>query len=275
MPERLSRGREEVTELVHIAPIRRGLVQRGELPSPGICYADRLRTILEAFHRREDEGFPSVNRIFRGIHSAQWALLDGDSRLMLSVVFDGTFNDYMRALAREVPGMLGLIWSNCEGWKPVQGDPDQMIQFIRRYQVKVAFLYVHHPQLTVPDIDRLIHANVPAPASAEERLEKALQEYEARVVRTDTLKDPVFDSYQKFQLLIGSLYTKEELDLASNEAYGGRAARLRAKATATPPPTAPGMPGAVAAASQIPAATRETVGPFEWSNPGPEREMRS
>lgn len=264
MPERLSRGRKEVTELVHIAPIRRGLVQRGNLPSPRISYADRLRTILEAFHLREDQGFPSVNRIFRGIHSAQWALLDGDSRLMLSVVFDGTFNDYMRALARDVPSMLGLIWSNCEGWKPVQNDPDQMIQFIQRYQVRVPFLYLHHPQLTVPDIDRLIQAKVRAPASVEQRMEDALQEYEARA-KSESVDDPVFDSYQKFQLLIGALYSKEELDLASSEAYGGRVAKLREKAAATMPSARPDANG----------ASRDPMPPIERSNPGPEREIRS
>lgn len=149
----LSRGRHRVSELTHIAPIKPGFVREAEVQ---VRYADRLRLMLEASNAREDGGFPSAIRLFRGIHTAQWALIDADTRLLLNVVFDGDLHDYLRALAWTVPHLLELIWSNCVGWRPVHGDPDRLISFIESYQVRVNFLYVHHPQLTVPDVERLV-----------------------------------------------------------------------------------------------------------------------
>lgn len=137
-------------------------------------FANRLATILRGFHSREDKEFPSAIRLFRQIHSAKWALIDGGTRLLLSVVFDGDWADYMRGLAREVPAMLHLIWSNTVGWErdftslPPATRAESLMRFIREHQVSVSFLYLHHPRLTVRDIDSLL------PAERSESRERGL-----------------------------------------------------------------------------------------------------
>lgn len=245
MGEPLSRRRGEINEILHIAPIRRGLVpkeRRGEGSAP-ITYADRLKIILEAFQRREDAGFPGVIRTFRGIHTAEWALLDGDTRLLLSVVFDGDWFDYLAALTREVPGFLHLIWSNCEGWEPVDHAPEKLFRFIQAFQVRVSFLYAHHPELTVQDIDwllalrraaearQLLPALDPgvaaqlAPITPEERRDRALAAYERDVRAEGSDESSVDRAVRAFGGVMSSLYPAAEVAKAGCETFGDRYAR--------------------------------------------------
>jgi hypothetical protein len=251
MAESFVRGRGEIMEITHIAPVRRGIVPkelRGKASGP-ITYADRLKTILDAFQRREDRKFPSVIRLFRGIHVAKWALIDGDTRLLLDVVFDGHFRDYLRSLSHEVPAFLDLIWSNCEGWEPVAKNPDQLISFIEAYQVKVNFLYAHHPQLTVRDIDWLLElrAAVEAedlpdevrrklyqcisvqlePKSTADRQKALLQEFDQTKPETSrpapaqqVPRTPLEIAKGGFKKVIGSLYNDEAYRSAYRESFG-------------------------------------------------------
>src|SRR5688572_16474989 len=144
-----SRKRGQISELTHIAPIKQGYVFPPYAGVKPIRYADRLRTVLEAFNNREDLGAPGVIRLFRGIHNVKWALLDGDTRLMVNVVFDGDLHFYLRALARNTSGLLSVVWSNCEGWKDPHDDPKLLIDFIERHQVRANFFYAQYPELTV------------------------------------------------------------------------------------------------------------------------------
>ena len=228
-----SRTRGQISELIHIAPIKQGYVDGLPPGAPPVRWADRLRTTLEAFNGREDQGFPGVIRIFRGIHSAQWALLDGDTRLLLHVVFDGSLDSYLRALARDIPGMLNMIWSNCEGWEDPRNDAQLLIHFIDRHQVRANFFFAQHPQLTVPDVEGLLRlrdvvdSNTDvvcepcgralraelyrrgAPLSNAQRLKLALTQYGNAEL-----------SKHAFERLFGSLYTSQQLKDAIRETYG-------------------------------------------------------
>jgi predicted metal-dependent phosphoesterase TrpH len=46
-----SRGRGQISELIHLAPIKKGRIDATESAS-GLRYADRLRTVLEVFNAR-------------------------------------------------------------------------------------------------------------------------------------------------------------------------------------------------------------------------------
>lgn len=195
MAESISKKRGQLTELTHLVPIRAGLVPDDEWGKKGLprgSFADRLTIILRGFDSREDQGFPSAIRLFRQIHSAKWVLLDGGTRLLLSVVFDGDWGDYMRGLAREVPAMLHLIWSNTVGWErdfaslPIAQRSESLMHFIETHQVAVSFLYLHHPHLTVRDIDKLVSTESTEPreraiarelGSVAERREISLCDY--------------------------------------------------------------------------------------------------
>lgn len=152
--QRSSRG--ATSELTFIAPIR-----RGEVPDrSGIRHADRLRAVLEAFNARENAfaggaDVPLALRAFGGIHFAHLALVDGDSRLLFSVDFDGSMHDYLAGLSSEVPHLLHLIFSNCVGWEPVEDQPRKLVAFVESYQVKTNFWYAHAPELSVKDVEWL------------------------------------------------------------------------------------------------------------------------
>lgn len=193
--ESISKNRGQLTELTHLVPIRAGLVPANEWGTKGLSpssFANRLALILRGFDDREDKGFPSVIRLFRQIHSAKWLQLDGGTRLLLSVVFDGDWSDYMRGLAREVPAMLHLVWSNTVGWErnftslPAAQRSESLMHFIKTHQVAVSFLYLHHPHHTVRDIGRLVSAESNEPReraiareleSVAQRRERALRDY--------------------------------------------------------------------------------------------------
>jgi hypothetical protein len=164
VPESLSRARGVLGEITFIAPIRRGPVPDDEAPNTSprraIRFADRLRIVLEAFNDREDQydsvrtrRVPLALRAFGGIHFAHMALIDGETRLLFSVDFDGAPRDYLAGLANNVPWLLHLVFSNCEGWKPVENDPWQLIRFIEAHQVKTHFWYAHMPELTARDLE--------------------------------------------------------------------------------------------------------------------------
>jgi Dyp-type peroxidase family len=235
----------ELSEIVHLAPVKPGFIPDSELggaPQAPLSYADRLRRVLEAFNAREEQGFPSVIRLFRGIHSASWALVDGDTRLLLNVTFDGDWHHYLRALAYEVPGFLQLIWGNCVGWKRVNGNPEHLFEFIQAHQVRANFLYAHHPDLNVRDVEWLkqlrksvdglgdatasrqaLYAAVDralAPRSKAERLESALDEY-ARLAKAQLPgKDPIRIAKIAFEDTLKKLYPAADYALAYREAFG-------------------------------------------------------
>lgn len=235
MATSVSLTRGQVTELSHIAPIKQGTVPGHD----SLTYADRLSVVLDAFHAREVQGFPNVIRTFRGIHHASWALIDGDTRLLLNVVFDGDWHDYLRALALQVPGFLHLIWSNCDGWEQVDGKPELLFRFISAYQVRARFFYAHYPELTVPDTEWLTRLRgvvedrgqaggdpirqvekVLTPISVQDRRVRALGAYEQRKGEGALAR-----AYGVFAQFIGSLYTEDERDAALREAFSDAPAR--------------------------------------------------
>jgi hypothetical protein len=245
MPISVTKGRGQISELTHLVPIRRGSVPANELGAwegPAPSFANRLRIILKAFNDREDAGFPSVIRLFRGIHVSKWALIDGDTRLLLSVMYDGDFTDYMRALARDVPAMLHLVWSNTAGWEPFErsatGTPDleatrrnteRLLRFIRAHQVEVSFLYAHHPDLTVRDIEYLKQFKLALdgpPAQAAEALQRAIsKELEPFKVRQRALlerytEDELNEAKRRFGGVVGALYDAPSFQAAFRETFG-------------------------------------------------------
>lgn len=246
MPISVTKGRGQISELTHLVPIRRGTVPDSERGShPPLTFANRLRIILKAFNDREDAGFPSVIRLFRGIHVSKWALIDGDTRLLLSVMYDGDFTDYMRALARDVPAMLHLVWSNTVGWEPFERsatgaldleatrrNTERLMGFIRAHQVEVSFLYAHHADLTVRDVEYLkqfkrAYDREQAPAAAAKALESAIgRELEPFAVRQQALLRERFSDVEleaakrRFIGVVGALYDQASFQAALRETFG-------------------------------------------------------
>lgn len=223
-----SRSRGQISELTHIAPIKQGLIPG----STDMRYADRLRVVLETFNAREERGTPGVIRVFRGLHTASWALIDGDTKLLLSVVFDDDLHGYLRGLVREVPATLALVWSNCEGWADPADDPQILIDFIERYQVRMSFFYAQYPELTVPDVEELLQLKA-AYAKADVALPstRALQSELHRAmtpVSNATRIDRLFKVYgererleESVWALFNSLYDEKLVERVHRETFGG------------------------------------------------------
>lgn len=242
-------SRAEISELMHIAPIRRGMTAAER----SLPFADRLRLVLRAFNDRETQGFPNVIRLFGGIHSSHWAMIDGDTRLLLCVVFDGKWHDYLRLLARDTPALLHLIWSNCEGWVPLYDDIDaaprspeqqaraseRMFEFVDAFQVPLSFWFAHSPRLTVRDVEwleELRHAtdegggdraqlyadaiHVSRPLSRQERLEQALQRYDRGEIPGQVRGEHLLAKAQQGFQHLRPLYQEAEYLAAYREAFG-------------------------------------------------------
>ena len=153
-----SRTNGRVTEITHIVPFKQG----GPRALNGIRYADRCRALLESFQKLEAEGFTSPVRRFSGIHFARWQLIDGDTRLLFTTNFDGSWEDYIGAFVRQIPWSLGLIWTNCENYPLDRKSGDRLIpgaadytlfsRFVKRYQVPAGLFYAQHGDLTIRDV---------------------------------------------------------------------------------------------------------------------------
>jgi hypothetical protein len=149
-----SRRRGAASEITFIAPVKRGNVTDSKY---NISYSDRLKRVLSVFNDRED-GFDGVApiplglRAFEGIHFAHLVLIDGDTRFLFAVNFDGSASNYLAGLSTDVPWLLHLVFSHCVGWNPVNDKPDVLIRFIERHQVETNFWYAHDPVVSVRDI---------------------------------------------------------------------------------------------------------------------------
>ena len=228
-----SRGRGQISELVHLAPIKKGKIAPAECASE-MRYADRLRTVLEVFNAREDQGTPGVIRVFRGLHNATWSLIDGDTRLLLTVIFDGDLHGYLRGLARDVPATLALVWGNCEGWENPGSDPQKLIDFIERHQVRASNFYAHYPQLTVPDVEALMQLKAAAtrlgPDATIRELQAQVQKDSAPISRATRI-ERLFEAFgerermqEAFWGMFGPLFEAELLERVHAETFGGASA---------------------------------------------------
>ena len=159
-----SRSVGRTTEITHIVSFKKGTPPG----SHGIRYADRCRIVLGAFQSLEAEGFVSPVRRFSGIHFARWTLIDGDTRLLFTTNFDGTWEDYIGDFTREIPWSLGVIWTNCvdypedvppakkgDPWSPGAANYPLFSKFVHQYQIQADLFYAHYGHLTVRDVRHL------------------------------------------------------------------------------------------------------------------------
>ena len=155
--DEVSRRRGATSELTFIAPIKRGNVPNIRAT---LSYSDRLKRILTVFNDRENafngrNPVPLGLRAFQGIHFAHLVLIDGDTRFLFAVSFDGSASSYLAGLSTDVPWLVHLVFSNCVGWQLIDQRPQVLIEFITRHQVETNFWYAHSPQTSVRDAEWL------------------------------------------------------------------------------------------------------------------------
>jgi deferrochelatase/peroxidase EfeB len=146
------------TELTLLAPIRAEFVP---IPDP-MSYARRLRTVLEAlFLLRQtaierDGRYDSAGPLesLRTLHALQWALLDRDTKLLLTVRFDGPWEPYIRGIVERAGPILDLIFCHCEGYEghSCHAGYAEFSHWVRERQQSASFFYAGSPDLTVDDV---------------------------------------------------------------------------------------------------------------------------
>jgi Dyp-type peroxidase family len=152
-----SKHLRSTTELSLIANIKPGLVDIGE-PT---AHSARLRAVLRVlsgFSEAAAEGAPTlvpgVLERLHMLHFFNWSLIDGDRRLLLTVVFDGPWETYIRAIVEDAGPFLDLIFCHCEGYagNACFDGYAKFSAWVRKWQIGSDFLYAGAPDLTSDDL---------------------------------------------------------------------------------------------------------------------------
>jgi hypothetical protein len=149
------------SELMLVAPIKDGFVDH---PSRLISYATRLGSLLEVLlqGRRmatEVNLLPGAGPLERldTIFSTQWAIRQRPQRseLMVSAVFDSSWEAYMRSLQTNTGELLDAIFCHCEGYEQhtcVDHGYEAFSAWLGDHQVQTRFFHSSTPDLTVSDL---------------------------------------------------------------------------------------------------------------------------
>jgi Dyp-type peroxidase family len=149
------------SELMLVAPIKDGFVDH---PSRLISYATRLGHLLEVLlqGRRvasEVNLLPGAGPLERldTIFSTQWAVRQRPQRseLIVSAVFDSSWEAYMRSLQTNTGELLDAIFCHCEGYEQhtcVDHGYEAFSAWLRDHQVQTRFFHSAAPELTVSDL---------------------------------------------------------------------------------------------------------------------------
>lgn len=162
------------TELTVIAPIKQGFVENVDT----MTYASRLRLLLNVlFELRKgaDERSAGVPRQgnqeleyvgplerLQTLHFVQWAVFDDDTKLMLNVTFDRSWESYIRDIVDIAGPLLDIILCHCadyEGHASSLGY-ERFSQWVRAHQVENDFFFSAEPGLTSDD--RRLHKKLAA-----------------------------------------------------------------------------------------------------------------
>ena len=143
------------SELTVLAPLRPGLVASLE----SVTYKTRVRRLLGALNlartlSHEYSYFrpfsDAVERVGK-IHAVRITVVEPD-KLMLSVIFDGGRESYMRTLWQKVGTLLDVIFCNTVGYVTAWDHRfDEWADWVRSMQIETDYLYAT-PALSVDDL---------------------------------------------------------------------------------------------------------------------------
>lgn len=147
------------TELMLLVPIRSGFV---ESTTP-MSYATRLRLLLSTLfelrrrtvEERLAEGSGPIERL-QAILSTQWAVLEDaqPAQLLVSAVFDRSWEDYVQLLAEKTGKLLDAIFCHCVGYEShtCADGHEAFSAYLRAHQVRCDFFHAGMPDLTLDDL---------------------------------------------------------------------------------------------------------------------------
>jgi deferrochelatase/peroxidase EfeB len=188
-----SRHVRTANELMLIVPVKAGFVDGADRL---VSYATRLTWILSALaedlrQAAEETLVGNASRIERlnTIFNTQWAVREraAGAELLVSAVFDRSWEDYFHLLVDRTGPMLDLIFCHCEGaeGRTCRDGYEAFADFIRSHQVQTQFFHTELRDLTVDDLRIVRHFGDTSPAhgplpSLQEQAEASLQRAVAR-----------------------------------------------------------------------------------------------
>lgn len=168
-----SRHIRTANELMLIVPVKVGFIDGADRL---VSYATRLQWILSALaedlrQAAEETLVDACSQIERlgAIFNTQWAVRERASgpELMVSAVFDRSWEDYFHLLVDRTGPMLDLIFCHCEGveGRTCRDGYEAFADFIRSYQVQTSFFHSELRDLTVDDLRIVRHFGDTSPAN--------------------------------------------------------------------------------------------------------------
>jgi hypothetical protein len=111
--------------------------------------AKRLRAFLQMIGGNLSSGASKVGTL----HDMRFVFLDNDTRMLFATAYDGDWDAYIDDFATKIPDYLDIIDSAWEGWPGIRSP--QAKDYLAKYQVAADGWFVAHPDLTVPETERL------------------------------------------------------------------------------------------------------------------------
>ncbi|HET8931910.1 MAG TPA: hypothetical protein VFN67_00650 [Polyangiales bacterium] len=160
-----SRHIRTASELMLIVPVKGGFIEGADRL---VSYSTRLTWILSALaedlrQAAEETLVDACSQIERlgSIFNTQWAVRERATgpELMVSAVFDRSWEDYFHLLVDRTGPMLDLIFCHCEGveGRTCRDGYEAFADFIRSNQVQTSFFHSELRDLTVDDLRIVRH----------------------------------------------------------------------------------------------------------------------
>ena len=189
-------------ELLLIVPVKAGFIDGADRL---VSYSTRLAWILNALaedlrQAAEETLVDAGSQIERlsAIFNTQWAVRERASgpELMVSAVFDRSWEDYFHLLVDRTGPMLDLIFCHCEGvaGRTCRDGYEAFADFIRSNQVQTSFFHSELRDLTVDDLRIVRHFGDTSPKhgplpSLDELAQQSLSRAQRRREAASLMRD--------------------------------------------------------------------------------------
>lgn len=146
------------SELTLMAKIKPGFVKGMVEP---MTYATRLRSLLLTLFRlrkaaEEQTSAPYVGPLerLRSLHFVRYAIFDNDTRLLLAVSFDHSWESYMRGLVDNAGPLLDAIFCHCDDYEGFSCSKGfiAFTTWVKQHQIPADFFFAAEASMTTDDL---------------------------------------------------------------------------------------------------------------------------
>ena len=127
--------------------------RKGEISGIGKLAPDGARIFRERLPQIQAEAAYWETRVGT-VHDFRVTLLDNDTRIMFSIVFDGAFKPYIRDILAEASPWLDQIFVGV--WEGFKGSSDpESVERLLGFSFQADLFFVANPEVSVRDVAKL------------------------------------------------------------------------------------------------------------------------